>query len=47
MHKHGLAVARFCNQGTRAKFTASAMLNPALNPQWYPVVLVMINSPGL
>jgi hypothetical protein len=33
-------------QAGKAKLTASAMLNPALNPEWYAAALDMTNSPG-
>lgn len=34
-------------QAGNAKFTASAMLYPALNPEWYAAALEITNSPGL
>ena len=33
--KHDLALPPYSNQSSSPKFTASATLNPTLNPQWY------------
>jgi hypothetical protein len=38
--------ATFTHEGS-AKLTASAMLYPALKPEWYAAALEITNSPGL
>lgn len=44
-----LQFLNFGNSGSQsgvAKFTASAILNPKLNPVWYPLPRVITISPG-
>jgi hypothetical protein len=46
-HLQLLAFSATGIQAGSAKFTASAILYPALNPEWYAAAREITNSPGL
>ena len=46
-HLQLLALSATGIQAGSAKFTASAILYPALNPEWYAAAREITNSPGL